>query len=202
MSKPIENFFLTNFFVIWIKAIFGAPPSKLIAKNTVLRQPHLVYNDLLTASDSGSVSIRHLLDLSAAFDTIDHNILLTRLENTFGVCDLAVSFFCSHLQGRTQAVTVNEVKSSHSLLTCGVPPGLRLGDQYFSFCILDLFLVVISHHPVSHRTFADGTGLYKSDSPPEAFTLAMPIQSCISDVKVWAVYNKLQLNGDKAESCL
>ena len=129
----LRIFFLTNFFVIWIKAIFGAPPSKLIAKNTVLRQPHLVYNDLLTASDSGSVSIRHLLDLSAAFDTIDHNILLTRLENTFGVCDLAVSFFCSHLQGRTQAVTVNEVKSSHSLLTCGVPPGLRLGTSTFHF---------------------------------------------------------------------
>ena len=133
MSKPIENFFLTNFFVIWIKAIFGTPSSKLIAKTTVLRQPHCVYNDLLTASDSGFVSILHLLDLSAAFDTIDHNILLTRLENTFGVCDLAVSFFCSCLQGRTQAVTVKEVKSFLSLLTCWVPPGLRPGTSTFHF---------------------------------------------------------------------
>ena len=71
-----------------------------------------VFNDLLTASDSGSVSILTHLDLSAAFDTIDHSILLTRLEHAFGVCDLDLSFFDSCLQSRTQVVTVNEVKSS------------------------------------------------------------------------------------------
>ena len=47
-----------------------------------------VFNDLLTASNSGSISILTLLDLSAVFDTTDHNILLTRLENAFGICDL------------------------------------------------------------------------------------------------------------------
>ena len=68
-----------------------------------------VLNDLLTASDSGSVSILTLLDLSAAFDTIDYNILLTRLESTFGIRDLALSFFRSYLQDRTQVVTVNKI---------------------------------------------------------------------------------------------
>ena len=47
--------------------------------------------------------------------------------------------------------------------------------------------------------FADGTELYKSDSPSEAFTLARTFESCISDVKVWVVQNKLQLNDDKTE---
>ena len=64
-----------------------------------------VLNDLLTASDSGSISILTLLDLSAAFDTIDHSFLLTRLESTFGIRDLALSFFRSYLQDRTQVVT-------------------------------------------------------------------------------------------------
>ena len=54
-----------------------------------------VFNDLLTASDSGSTSILTLLDLSAVLDTTDHNILLTRLENAFGICDLALPFFDS-----------------------------------------------------------------------------------------------------------
>ena len=54
-----------------------------------------VFSDLLTASDSGSTSILTLLDLSAVLDTTDHNILLTRLENAFGICDLALPFFDS-----------------------------------------------------------------------------------------------------------
>ena len=82
-----------------------------------------VFNDLLTASDPGSISVLTLLGLSAAFDTIDHSILLTRLESTFSIRDLALSFFRSYLQDRTQVVTVNEIKPSPSLLTCGVPQG-------------------------------------------------------------------------------
>ena len=50
--------------------------------------------------------------------------------------------------------------------------------------------------------FADDTELYKSDSPSDAFTLAQTIESCVSDVKVWAVQNKLQSNDDKTEICL
>ena len=56
-----------------------------------------VFNDSLTASDSGSISILTLLDLNAAFDTIDHNILLTRARNTFGICDIALSPFRYYL---------------------------------------------------------------------------------------------------------
>ena len=50
--------------------------------------------------------------------------------------------------------------------------------------------------------FADDTELYKSDFPSEAFILAQTIESCVSDVKVWVVQNKLQLNDDKTEILL
>ena len=60
----------------------------------------------------------------------------------------------------------------------------------------------LSHHFVSQHMFADDTELYKSGSPSEAFTLARTIESCISDVNVWVVQNKLQLNDDKIEILL
>ena len=159
-----------------------------------------VFNDLLTASDSGSISILTLVDLSAVFDIIDHGILLTRLKITFSIFYLALSFFDSYLQGRTEAVTPNEVKSSPSLPTCGVPQRSVLGPVLF-ILYTQPRSDVISHHSVSQHMFADDTELHKSDSPSEAFTrtLAQTIESCISDVKVWVVENKLQLNDDKTE---
>ena len=90
-----------------------------------------VFNYLPTASDSGSISILTLLDLGAAFDTIDHSILLTRLENAFGIRDLALSFFRSYQQDRLQEITVNEIKSSPSFLTRGVPKGSVSGPTLF-----------------------------------------------------------------------
>ena len=64
-------------------------------------------NDLLRSLDQGSVSVLNLLDLSAAFDTVDHTILLQRLEHIFGIYDTALHRFSSYLTNRTQAITVN-----------------------------------------------------------------------------------------------
>ena len=89
------------------------------------------YKNLLTASESGSFFILTLLDQSAAFDTIDHKIRLTYLENTFGILDLALSFLRSYLQDRTHVVTVNEINSSPSPLACWVPQGSVLGPLLF-----------------------------------------------------------------------
>ena len=78
--------------------------------------------------------------------------------------------------------TVNEVKSSPSLLTWGVPQGSVPGPVLFILYTQPLS-GVISHHSVSHHMFADDTELYRSDSF-EAFTLAWTIEPCVSDVKV------------------
>ena len=72
-----------------------------------------VTNDLLLASDSELVSVLVLLDLSAAFDTIDHNILLQTLEHVIGIKGTALGWFKSYLSDRFQFVLVNEESSSH-----------------------------------------------------------------------------------------
>ncbi len=90
-----------------------------------------VTNDLLLSSDRGCISLLVLLDLSAAFDTIDHNILLNRLETFVGISGSALAWFKSYLSGRHQFVAVNEEVSYQSQVQNGVPQGSVLG-LYFS----------------------------------------------------------------------
>ena len=88
-----------------------------------------VLNDLLTASDDGQVSLFTLLDLSTA--SIDHDILLHRLEHVFGIQNFALSFFRSYLTERQQMVSVSGYSSNPSTLLHGVSQGSVLGPFLF-----------------------------------------------------------------------
>ena len=92
-----------------------------------------VTNDLLLASDSGLVSVLVLLDLTAGFDTVDHSILLQRLEHVIGIKLTAFDWFKSYLSDRFQFVLVNEESSSHTRVSNGVPQGSVLGPILFTF---------------------------------------------------------------------
>ena len=75
-----------------------------------------VHSDIAMAIDKGHSAILVLLDLSAAFDTVDHSMLLSRLNTRFGICDKALDWFQSYLSGRTQFVKVNNgISVSHSI---------------------------------------------------------------------------------------
>ena len=80
--------------------------------------------------DNGEVSMLVLLDLSAAFDTIDHNILLNRLEKRYGITGTALGWFRSYLTDRTQSVCINNQESDKLPLKYGVPQGSKLGPIF------------------------------------------------------------------------
>lgn len=82
-----------------------------------------VTNDLLMVADVGYLSLLVLLDLSEAFDTVDHAILLDHLHTTIGFCDLALSWIQSYLSKRTECVSFSETKSSARPATSAVPQG-------------------------------------------------------------------------------
>ena len=82
-----------------------------------------VVNDLLLAIDEGKLSVLVLLDLSAAFDTIDHDILLHRLQHVFGIQGTVLSWFRSYLTKRFQIVSTQGTHSDQIELCCGVPQG-------------------------------------------------------------------------------
>ena len=91
-----------------------------------------IKNDILLNMAKGSVTALTLLDLSAAFDTIDHTILLDRLNVYYGLSELALSWFKSYLSGRTHSVKVGSTLSHPAALHYGVPQGSVLGPILFS----------------------------------------------------------------------
>ena len=155
-----------------------------------------VTNDLLLASNKDLVSILVLLDLSAAFDTIDHHILLHRLEYLIGIKGTALNWFKSYLSDRFQFVHVNDKPSIRTKVSYGVPQGSVLGPILFIIYMLPLGNI-IRKHSINFHCFAD-TQLYLSIKPDETNQLAK-LQACLRDIKTWMSTNFLLLNSEKNE---
>lgn len=112
-----------------------------------------VTNDLLQVLDSGSHAVLVLLDLSAAFDTIDHNILLHRLENLVGIQGTALQWLASYLKGRSFSVRIGKFTSSSAPQLCGVPQGSILGPLLFSLYVLPLG-AIFKKYKISYHCYA------------------------------------------------
>ena len=139
-----------------------------------------------------------LLDLSAAFDTVDHVILLSRLKQTFGVDGTAHRWFRSYLLGRTQYVRRGATRSTITRLLCGVPQGSVLGPILFILYTIDL-IPLIERHNLSPHLYADDTQVSGSCRPSDVDTFALLAEECTHEVASWMRSNRLQLNSAKTE---
>uniref|UniRef100_A0A8C5BDZ8 Reverse transcriptase domain-containing protein n=1 Tax=Gadus morhua TaxID=8049 RepID=A0A8C5BDZ8_GADMO len=158
-----------------------------------------ITNDLLLAADSGLLTILILLDLSAAFDTISHPLLLDRLAG-IGITGAALSWFTSYLTGRQQFVQLSNHKSGCSGVSLGVPQGSVLGPLLFTTYLLPLG-TLLRHHGVHFHCYADDTQVYISTKP----TAAIPptsLVTCLEEIRSWLSRNFLKLNGNKTEALL
>ena len=142
-----------------------------------------------------------MLDLSAAFDTIDHDILIDRLHYTFGFSGVVLAWFKSYLSDRTQCVVVGDHTSNCLPLSFGVPQGSVLGPILYTLYTTPLALI-IKKHKLNYHMYADDTQLYLSIEPSHISDLVTSVENCISDIKIWMLENKLQLNSDKTEAMI
>ena len=157
-----------------------------------------VYSDLTDAIDRGEVTLLGLLDLSSAFDTVDHNVLLDRLKLTHGISDIALKWIKSYLCDRQQTIVVNDVHSSTQTLVRGVPQGSVLGPMLFTLYTTEIQEIILSYNLECH-IYADDTQLYFHCAPSQLATVTPRLVECIQSIREWMSSNRLRLNPDKTE---
>ena len=159
-----------------------------------------IQNDLLKAMDNRKILLLVLLDLSAAFDTVDHATLFNRLKSRIGIDGVALDWFKSYLGNQSQFVRINEATSSTVSLDFGLPQGSVLGPALFSLYTTPLGKI-IQHHGISYHCYADDTQLYLSVDPEQhQVNLAVRrMETCIEEVRSWMTQNWLKFNDKKTE---
>ena len=153
-------------------------------------------NEWYINMDRGLYNLVVFLDLKKAFDTVDHVLLLAKLE-LYGVTGLALNLFKSYFAERLQVCSVNGKLSNPRIVSCGVPQGSILGPL--------LFLVYINDLPnclqfTSARLFADDTNITVSGKSIEEMERTINLD--LLNVKEWLLANKLSLNIVKTEYLL
>ena len=194
--KLLRRLFLFIFWDIFFNNIVDSSQSAYRAghscETTLLR----VYNDIVTTVGKGNGSFLVLLDLSAAFDTIDHDNLFYILEKYVGIGGSALRLIRSYFSDRTQRVQIDGILTDFASLLCGVPQGSVLGPMKFCLYLLPLG-AIHKHHNI--HIYVDDTQLYisfKCKDPLESLT---KLNMCISDIRVWMIKNKLKINDSKTE---
>ena len=157
-----------------------------------------IFDDVLCSVDGHQAVMITLLDLSAAFDTIEHSILLRRLETEFGICDDALKWLHSYLGGRSQSVVVNGVRSAPRPLDCGLPQGSLVGPFCFPPYTSHIGQIARKHQMKVHL-YADDTQLYLAFNPDEGSTALDQMMDCIEEIRTWMEANMLKLNDSKTE---
>ena len=150
-----------------------------------------------TESAKGSVTALTLLDLSAAFDTMDHTILLDRLNVCYGISELALGWFKSYLLGRTHSVKVGSTLSNPAVVHYGVNQGSVLGPILFSLYTNPICSIIHSHSSSNYHFYTSDIQLYITLSPENFSHSMQKLRNCLDNIQNFMFANKLKLNPDK-----
>ena len=161
-----------------------------------------IKNDIDAALDRKSMVILVMLDLSSAFDTIEHEVLLTRLEHTFGITDKALAWLRSYLSERHQNVVVDSTMSADYVLQCGVPQGSVLGPVLYCMYTRPV-CDIVARHGMQYHCYADDIQIYATVGRDQCIAAALlKIEACVMEVADWMVRNQLKLNKDKSQAII
>ncbi len=160
-----------------------------------------VKNDIMLELDNNRAVLLVLLDLSSAFDTVDHSVLYDRMQNTFNISGTVLNWIRSYLTNRTFKVLIDNCFSHSQSINYGMPQGSVVSPMFFTYYTHPIGQILRKHH-VCYHSYADDTQIYVSFDPRksgEAEQALEKLTSCIEELKTWMTKNKLQLNSQKTE---
>ena len=163
-----------------------------------------VPSDILESLDNGCATVLIMLDLSAAFNPLDHGIMLHRFENLFGISGAAFGWIASYLRDRYQVVVKDGEHSDPVLLEHGVPQGSVLGQKKYTLYSKPLG-AIIRRYRLCYHFYAYDTQLYISFKPKDgaAQTDSLELnERCLTDIERWMRVNMLKLNSETTEVVL
>ena len=154
LSKILENVILDQL-MLHLQLVQAIPDSQSAYRQLYSTETALcsVVNSLLVSMDEGKCSVLLLLDLSAAFDTVEHDLLLQDCKN-IGIVGDALDYLKSYLTGRTYRVQIGKVFSEKKCLRRGVPQGSVLGPILFCIYTAELSCL-LQRHGVNFKLYAD-----------------------------------------------
>jgi len=155
-----------------------------------------ITNDVYESLDQHQSTLLVALDQSAAFDCIDHSIMIRRLEHMFGITDLALDWMTSYLSNRSFYVRWGNTSSSKLHVNTGVPQGSSIGPLCFSLYVAPLSRVLNSF-VIRHHQYADDTQIYILASKSDLSDKVDVLQQCT--LRYWLLSNGLQLNLSKSD---
>ena len=140
-----------------------------------------------------------IMDLSAAFDTVGHNVLFSKLKDMFGLSSKVLEWFRSYLEQRSRRVSVRGILSDIQFLLSGVPKVTALDYLVFTMYTRPLGIIV-QRYGVKYHLYADDTQLYISLDPDNELNFSSSLKNlehCIAVIRLWMTQNLLKLNDNK-----
>jgi len=171
-------------------------PTERVIRLRLLR----VWSDMLMAANERRLTLLCMLDMSAAFDCVDHSILLHSLQLSVGITGVVLAWITSFLTGGTQQVAYNSQLSVTQTVMCGVPQGSVIGPLLYVLYTAKLS-EVITRHGLNVHQYTDDTQLYLSVLSDDASVAIERLDACLVDVKAWLKASRLRLNPTKTQLC-
>lgn len=194
VDQQLEEYFQENN----LHEIYQSGYKKLHSVETVLLK---ITNDIYLSKENKKYTALCLIDLSAAFDTIDHTILLEILRKKLKLKEPVLNWLKSFLTNRQQSVIINNSKSSKKQLLFGVPQGTILGPKIFSLYMLPLY-EIFKNKNIRFHSYADDTQFYLETTSNDLESTKEEIIDILAELKHWLDVHKLKMNREKTEIIL